>query len=311
VLPTLAERIGLNESIVLQQVHYWLRNSKNVIDGQKWTFDTYEDWQQKNFKFWSVKTVQRAFLSLEERGLLISMQPDKRDRRKWYTIDYDLLEKLSSDTHTPDDRFASGSPPTGQNDLLQEDNLSLSDGTTCPLASGHVDLLGDDNLSSPSGQHVPLYKNPETSSENPGELTHTAARSSPGGNGNRNGQQACVCETPHRSKICDEERIRIASNLPGVITPEFYAMTPDARRGTFDAVYLKHQRQLAKPGATSTVERDTSICPDCHGHGFVYPGGDTPEGRKLGTKKCQHPRLESSPNALPNSTSEVTASNGR
>ncbi|HDE3362621.1 TPA: DnaD domain protein, partial [Staphylococcus aureus] len=29
VLPKLAELIGLNEAIVLQQIHYWLNNSKH------------------------------------------------------------------------------------------------------------------------------------------------------------------------------------------------------------------------------------------------------------------------------------------
>ena len=117
---------------------------------------------------------------------------------------------------------------------------------------------------------------------------HARANSPPKGNGN---SKACVCETPHRSKICDEERIRIASNMPGVLTPEHYAMTPDARRGTYDAAYLKRQREIQKPGALPSPVRDTSACPDCRGHGFWYPAGDTPEGRKMGTQKCLHSRL--------------------
>lgn len=291
VLPTLAEKIGLNESIVLQQVHYWLRKSKNIIDDRRWTYDTYEEWQEKNFKFWSVKTVQRVFLSLEEQKLLISMQPEKRDRRKWYTIDYELLEKLASDTHTPSpDPAVLSSPPSGQDDLLHEDNLSLSDGTTCPDATGQVDLLGEDNLSSPSGQSVPLYiKDSENSSENSGELTHTASARAPASG---NGRRVCVCATPHRSKLCDADRIRIASNIPSIRNAEAYAMSSEVRRGRDDAMLIKRQKELEKPARAAVPERDTSACPDCKGTGFWYPAGDTPEGRTKGTDKCRHPRLD-------------------
>ncbi|WLF74824.1 hypothetical protein Q3V38_08385 [Limosilactobacillus fermentum] len=36
VLPSLAKSIGLNEAIVLQQIHYWIRKSNNLKDGHKW-----------------------------------------------------------------------------------------------------------------------------------------------------------------------------------------------------------------------------------------------------------------------------------
>lgn len=291
VLPTLAEKIGLNEAIVLQQIHFWLRKSKNVIDGRKWTYDTYEEWQQKNFKFWSVKTVQRIFLSLEEQKLLISTQPEKRERRKWYTIDYDLLEKIAAGTHTPIPEPSDlSSQPSGQVDLLQDDNLSLSDVPTCPVASGQVDLLGDDKLTSPSGQTVPLYiKDSENSSEISRELTHTATARAPAGG---NGSKACVCETPHRSKLCDEERIRIASNIPSIRSAEAYAMSAEVRRGRDDAMLLKRQKELQKPSMSVPDQRDTTLCPDCKGKGNYYPAGDTPEGRLKGVKICTHPRLD-------------------
>ena len=133
------------------------------------------------------------------------------------------------------------------------------------------------------------------------ELTHTA----PPPKAPPNGKQPCVCETPHRSKICDEERIRIASNTEGIHSPERYAMTLEARRGTYDTVFLKRQRELQKPGALPSPLRDISACPDCRGHGFWYPAGDTPEGRKKGTQKCLHSRLDETLNLQPSAaTSE-------
>lgn len=95
--PSLAVAIGLNEAIVLQQIHYWIANTKNKgyeQDGFKWVYNTYAEWKETNFPFWSENTVQRTFASLEEKGLVISIQPmkSKYDRTKYYRIDYSKLE---------------------------------------------------------------------------------------------------------------------------------------------------------------------------------------------------------------------------
>jgi len=83
--------------MILQQLHYWLINPKagKEIDGQKWIFNTYAEWQE-NFPFWSERTIQRAFLNLEEKGLVITKQHSKTsyDRTKYYTIDYAKLATL-------------------------------------------------------------------------------------------------------------------------------------------------------------------------------------------------------------------------
>jgi hypothetical protein len=96
VLPSLAQAIGLNEAIITQQLHYWLENKAvaGEVDenGVKWIYNTYEEWRE-NFPFWSVPTIKRAFLRLEEIGIVVSEQlkAKKRDMRKYYRIDYDKL----------------------------------------------------------------------------------------------------------------------------------------------------------------------------------------------------------------------------
>ena len=50
VLPKLATEIGLNEAIILQQIHYWLKNSSHYHDNRKWIYNSYPEWQ-KQFPF--------------------------------------------------------------------------------------------------------------------------------------------------------------------------------------------------------------------------------------------------------------------
>jgi hypothetical protein len=104
VLPSLAVIVGLNEAIALQQLHYWLENPKGSVEveGERWTFNTYEEWQEQNFPFWSVRTVQRVFQSLEKMNLVISKQLPNYDRKKYYRIHYANLALWSvPDRHHP------------------------------------------------------------------------------------------------------------------------------------------------------------------------------------------------------------------
>ena len=100
-MPTLATIIGLNESIVLQQVHYWLKikekSQQDYIDGHYWVYNTYEQWQEQ-FPFFSLRTLRRTFTSLEKMGLLLSGNYNKAgfDKTKWYSIDYNAYESLLS-----------------------------------------------------------------------------------------------------------------------------------------------------------------------------------------------------------------------
>ena len=99
VLPELACAVGLNEAIVLQQVHYWIehnrRKGQNFYDGRYWVYNSFEKWQEE-FPFWCLRTVKATFSKLENKGLLLSGCFNKLqvDRTKWYTIDYENLEKL-------------------------------------------------------------------------------------------------------------------------------------------------------------------------------------------------------------------------
>jgi len=48
VLPSLAEEVGINEAIVLQQLHYWLDNPKvgKLWRGKSWVRNSVREWQE-------------------------------------------------------------------------------------------------------------------------------------------------------------------------------------------------------------------------------------------------------------------------
>lgn len=127
VLPSLAQKIGLNEAIVLQQIHYWLQTKPHEIDGKLWTYNTLDEWQ-KNFPFWSKRTIQRILKRLEQEGLIKSEKINKHqyDQTKWYTINYDNLPKVELTNEGQNDQHNMDNL-SNQNDQHNVDNLSKSD----------------------------------------------------------------------------------------------------------------------------------------------------------------------------------------
>lgn len=94
VLPSLAREIGLNEAIMLQQMHYWLLKSSNEFEGVKWFYKTLEDWQTE-FPFWSAMTIRRTLTNLEKQKVIRigNFNKKKFDKTKWYTIEYQCVNR--------------------------------------------------------------------------------------------------------------------------------------------------------------------------------------------------------------------------
>ncbi|MBM4764819.1 DnaD domain protein [Bacillus sp. B15-48] len=95
LLPKLAAKIGLNETIFIQQLYYWLNESKHVHDGHRWVYNTYEDWHDQ-FPFWSISTIRRIIAKLEQEQFIMTGNYNrlKLDKTKWYRINYEALEAL-------------------------------------------------------------------------------------------------------------------------------------------------------------------------------------------------------------------------
>lgn len=94
----LAVAIGVNEAIVLQQLHYLLRNPDHgrKIEEHRWIFNTADQWVSRWFPFLSLNTLKRTFANLAAKRLVVTCQPEGRlSRRKYYRIDYEALGRLS------------------------------------------------------------------------------------------------------------------------------------------------------------------------------------------------------------------------
>lgn len=99
----LARILGVNEAMVMQHIHYWLVKNEekkvNYKEGRYWTFKSIKQWHNDEFDFWSESTLRRIFISLEEKGLLLVNNFNKKgfDKTKWYSIDYEKLYSLNEE----------------------------------------------------------------------------------------------------------------------------------------------------------------------------------------------------------------------
>ncbi|WP_067986196.1 DnaT-like ssDNA-binding domain-containing protein [Neptuniibacter pectenicola] len=145
VLPSLARAIGLNEALVLQQIHFWIGQSVNEYDGHKWMYRTDKQWLAE-FSFWSESTLRRAVASLKKSGLIRVERLARHfggnsfDQKKYYTVIYSAVDALSL---KPSNRASS------QNDQMEEDvSLEASD-----CAYGQNDQMEVVKTNNPSSQN--------------------------------------------------------------------------------------------------------------------------------------------------------------
>lgn len=98
--PALASEIGLNESIMLLQIDFWIANAPeaNIIQGRKWTYQSVRQMQEKAFSFWSISTINRTANNLINMGLIIEGNYNKMpyDKTRWFTLNFEVLAQLKS-----------------------------------------------------------------------------------------------------------------------------------------------------------------------------------------------------------------------
>ena len=99
LLPKLAVKIGLNEAVFLQQLHFWLVRSKNSIDGKMWVYKTFEEWQ-KEMPFLSVRTLKRVVSNLKKKKLITTTQ---NVHTQWYSSNDETLNTIEFEAIKIDD----------------------------------------------------------------------------------------------------------------------------------------------------------------------------------------------------------------
>lgn len=90
----LAVVLGLNEAIVVQQIHYWMPKATKIVDDRPWVYNTVSGWKSQ-FPFWSENTIARTLKTLRESGILDAkeLSDSRHDRTLYYSINYEALEE--------------------------------------------------------------------------------------------------------------------------------------------------------------------------------------------------------------------------
>ena len=98
--PQIASLIGESESILLNQLEYWISKCGRDIDNLdgKWIYNSYKKWSEQ-FTYWSTSKLRRTIKSLENIGLIKSTKVNSKkwNQTKWYSIDYHEYNKLLED----------------------------------------------------------------------------------------------------------------------------------------------------------------------------------------------------------------------
>ena len=95
--PIIATFIGQNESILLNQILYWISKCGRKIVGQeeRWIYNSLAAWH-KQFSYWSMYKLRKTIKSLEDLGLVKSVKVNAKrwNHTKWYTVNYNEYNKL-------------------------------------------------------------------------------------------------------------------------------------------------------------------------------------------------------------------------
>ena len=103
VSPSLASKIGLQESIFLQQLHWLTRQNHRCIHffgGETWVRHTYKEWLEY-FEWSNNSKIKRVISGLKGSGLIFSEALDKpvlninNSPVRWYRVNYETLSQLT------------------------------------------------------------------------------------------------------------------------------------------------------------------------------------------------------------------------
>ena len=142
----IATKYGILEAVILENINFWIAknkaNDKNFYDGFYWTYNSITA-LSKLFPYASRATIFRALNNLEDAGLIISGNYNKRasDKTKWYALTGAaecLLNGTEGNTSLETDPFQSETAP------FQNETDQFQNETTLPDIN--TDINTDNNL---------------------------------------------------------------------------------------------------------------------------------------------------------------------
>lgn len=95
----LAQKLGLNEAIMIRYFMFWIdknkANERNFYDGRYWTYNTLASFGEI-FPFWSKDQIRYTLKKLSEKNILITGNYNKNpyDKTLWYSINNDVIAEL-------------------------------------------------------------------------------------------------------------------------------------------------------------------------------------------------------------------------
>lgn len=245
VQASLALKIGFNEAMLLQQVHYWLQRSTTTAYGHRWVYNNIEEWQ-KQFPFWSKDTVRRAIARLKKRGLLVAecLANNSFDRMPYYRIDAETLEsivgcKLQSTEDTVDGNLQSSNM---QNAIDIDGNLPASD--DCNLQCSD-----DGNLQSTLDSTETTKEYAETKAVGPGVIVAESSAAPQAANADDAIQPGLFAEDPNPSEQQTGLKAKPqteAEVIEGVFA--YWQKTMDSPKSMLDDKRRKRIRDALKMG---------------------------------------------------------------
>jgi len=106
ISPELAQEIGLNESILLLQLEFWISiSTAPEYNGFRWTYQSIRDMKNKAFPFWSTMTINRTLKSLLSKGYITEANFNKLpyDKTRWMRLGDNIssLKSISLKSNIP------------------------------------------------------------------------------------------------------------------------------------------------------------------------------------------------------------------
>ncbi|RZI47507.1 hypothetical protein EDM53_01620 [Rickettsiales endosymbiont of Peranema trichophorum] len=153
----IADEIGQDQAIFLNQVQYWLSKCGRCIPhltGQ-WFYSSLQQWHVQHFSHWSMYRLRKTISSLEESGLLLTSKVNShhKNHTKWYSINEEKYNALVSSITNPSSptptKFAV-TPSVHNNTLDQQQMCKMQ-----LVAEAMIEAWNEE--SERYGHHIPAY----------------------------------------------------------------------------------------------------------------------------------------------------------